>query len=111
MVFIELLVITTIVCYIVDITDFVGSAKQTLWKWVFGKNKEYREFRLKPFDCSLCLSFWSGLFYLLFVGQLNILMIGYVCLLSMFSGFISKVLNVMVIMCEWVVDKILSTIE
>lgn len=111
MVFIELLILSIIVCFIVDISGFIDSVKQGLWKWVYNGKKEYSEFRLKPFDCSLCLTFWSGLIYLLCVSQFNLLMIGYVCLLSMFSGFISKVLNVAVIMCEWVVDKILSTIE
>lgn len=88
---INLLIITGIVCFIVDISGFVDTIKRWVWKWLF-KDREYNDFELKPIDCSLCMSFWIGLIYLICVGQFNVLMIGYVCLLSLLSSNITGLL-------------------
>lgn len=110
MVLINVLILTTIVCFIVDVSGIVDSVKRRIWKWLF-KDREYNEFQLKPFDCSLCLSFWVGLIYIICLGQFNIPMIGYVCLMSLLSGVITKMMKLVVIFLEVVQDKILSKIE
>lgn len=108
--FLDIFFIVFIVVYIVDISGIVDTIKQVIWRWLF-KDREYREFRLKPFDCSLCLSFWSGLIYLLCVGQFNIPMIGYVCLLSALSGVIGNCVKVVTIILGCAIDKLLKIIE
>ena len=60
----ELLLLTVIVCFVVDISGFIDTIKNLIWKWVFNGKREYREFRLKPLDCSLCMSFWIGIIWI-----------------------------------------------
>lgn len=60
----ELLLLTVIVCFVVDISGFIDTIKSLIWKWVFNGKREYREFRLKPLDCSLCMSFWIGIIWI-----------------------------------------------
>lgn len=103
---INLLVITAIVCFIVDISGFVDSIKRGIWRVIMGKDKQYQEFNLKPFDCSLCCSFWVGLIYLLCVGQFNVLMIGYVCLLSLLSSNITGLLIIVREGINWVLSML-----
>ena len=65
---IELLLLTVIVCFVVDISGFIDTIKNIIWKWVFNGKREYREFRLKPLDCSLCMTFWIGLIWVTIHG-------------------------------------------
>lgn len=111
MILINVFLITTIVCFIVDVSGFVDNIKRGIWRLIMGKDKPFQEYRLPPIDCSLCLSFWSGLIYLLCVGQFNIPMIGFVCLMALLSGVIGKAMNLLVISIEVLEDKILSKIE
>lgn len=59
----EYLAIAVIVCFVVDVSGFMNSLKWGLFKLMFGWNSEYKEFRLKPFDCSLCMTFWTCFIY------------------------------------------------
>ena len=111
MILINVFLITAIVCFIVDISGFVDSIKRGIWRLIMGKDRQYQEFNMKPFDCSLCLSFWSGLIYLLCVGQFNIPMICFVAFMALLSGVISKMMKLVVISIEVLQDKILSKIE
>lgn len=111
MILINVFLITAIVCFIVDISGFVDSVKSGMWRLIMGKDREFQDFRLPPIDCSLCCSFWSGLIYILCIGQFNIPMIGFVCLMALLSGVISKLMNLVVILLEVAEDKILSKIE
>lgn len=78
----NLLLITLILVYVIDITGFVDTVKHWIWKWVFkGKNKEYRDFDFRPFSCSLCSSWWAGIIYLCFTG-FTWEMVAYVACLS-----------------------------
>lgn len=108
--FLDLIVLVCIVVFIIDISGIVDTIKHGIWKWLI-KDKEYREFRLKPFDCSLCMSFWMGLIYLICVGQFNIPMVGFVCLLSAFSGIIGNCVKVVTILLGTAIDKLLTLIE
>lgn len=60
----NLLLIAICVVIIVDISGFIDSVKHGLKRWLGIRG----EITLKPFDCSLCLTHWVGLIYLLFTG-------------------------------------------
>lgn len=80
MIFLELLVITVIVCYIVDITGIVDSIKSALKSWLKIKG----DVHLKPFDCSLCMTHWISLIYVLLNNIITpfIFIYGYILFLS-----------------------------
>lgn len=53
---------------VVDIAQFPTEVKRALFRWLKGKNTPYRDYSLKPFDCSLCLTWWTGLIWILITG-------------------------------------------
>lgn len=55
----ELLLITTIICFIIDISGIIESMEWWLSKWLKVNCKIP-----KPFSCSLCMSFWIGIIWI-----------------------------------------------
>lgn len=78
----NLLFIQFIIVFIIDISGFVDTMKAKLSSILTKGKIKSTEFRLRPFDCSLCAMFWSGLIFLLVTHQFTIPFIAYVCLLS-----------------------------
>lgn len=71
-VYYTLLAITIVVVNLIDISGFVDEMKRFVWKWLYKGKREYRPFTFKPFDCSYCMTHWTGLFYLLLSGNITI---------------------------------------
>ena len=88
MVLINLILIAAIVVFIVDISGAVDSLKSGL-KWILTKGKmKNSDYQLKPLDCSLCMTFWSGIIYILITNNFTLPYLAFVCLLACFSGVI-----------------------
>jgi len=86
-VLINLLLIAFICVFIVDISGAIDSLKSAI-KWVITKGvMKDSNYTLKPFDCSLCCTFWASLIYLLVIGQLTIPYITCTCVICCFLGF------------------------
>lgn len=98
---IELLLLTIIVCFVVDISGFIDTIKNIIWKWVFNGKREYREFRLKPLDCSLCMTFWIGLIWIS-IFDFTLLNFVYVCV---FAALSEQVYNMFMII-KHLIDKV-----
>lgn len=104
MVILNLFLITFIVVFIVDVSGAVDSLKSGL-KWVLTKGKmSHSDYRLKPFDCSLCTSFWIGLIYLLCTSNFTIPYITCVCLLSASTGLLKDIW----FLCEDIIKTIIN---
>ena len=88
----ELLMITIIVVYIIDLSGAINSIKYGIWKWLRG-NKPYKEYQFKPFDCSLCMSFWIGLIWLFLSHSMSLKYIMILCLFSYLSDVIGDILR------------------
>lgn len=104
---INLFLLTCIIVFIIDLSGFVDEmVKRLYYKYI--KVGDYHTLipKLKPLTCSLCLSFWVGLIYLLITSQFSILMIGYVCLLS----FLTPIIGDILIMIKDVINKIINLI-
>lgn len=104
---INLFILTCIIVFIIDLSGFVDEmVKRLYYKYI--KVGDYHTLipKLKPFTCSLCLSFWVGLIYLLITRQFTILMIGYVCLLS----FLSPIIGDILVMIKDVLNKVINLI-
>ena len=90
MVIINLTLIAAIVVFIVDISGAVDSLKSGL-KWILTKGKmKNSDYQLKPLDCSMCLTFWSGIIYILITNNFTLPYLAFVCLLACFSGIIKN---------------------
>lgn len=101
----ELLLLTVIVCFVVDISGFIDTIKNLIWKWVFNGKREYREFRLKPLDCSLCMSFWIGLIWIS-IFDFTLLNFVYVCLFAALSEDITGFIKIIKYLLNKVRDAI-----
>ena len=71
----SILIISVIV---IDISGFVHSIKVAIGKFL---GISPNSFRIKPFDCSFCITFWTSMIYLLVVGRFTLLNIAIVLLL------------------------------
>lgn len=87
----DLLFLTIIICFIVDVSGFFNFIKKFIASRLEGKYKNLKAEDIKiPFiTCSLCSVWWSGLIYLLFVGKFTIPYIAFVAFLSLISSNIS----------------------
>lgn len=100
--------IAVIVVFVVDYSGVVENVKKMLWRWVKG-NKVYIPFSVKPFDCSLCLTFWIGLIYLLVMG-ISLMGLMELVLCCVCTGFIYDVMIVIRTGLKWITDKVMDII-
>ena len=102
----NILLITIIIVFIVDCTDFIPTLKIKLWNWTFNYSKPYKEYTIKPFDCSLCLSFWSNLIFLICTHNFTIPYITVVAISSFLTPVIHSLLmlvyDILVNLINWV---------
>lgn len=69
----ELMLLAAVCVFIVDVSGFTQSWKGWLG-WFSRMDAERVEaLRLRPFDCSLCLTWWAGLVWCLCRGDFSLL--------------------------------------
>lgn len=102
----KLLCITVIVCFIVDVSGVVDHAKTAFFRFLYGKKVPYRDYTLKPFDCSLCMTFWSCNFWLLYQGEFTLYTLCLVCLLALISENVSYFLFWIKDTLGWIINKL-----
>lgn len=74
----DLFSILIISVLVIDISGFVHSIKAAIGKYL---KISPNSFRIKPFDCSFCMTFWVSMIYLLVVGRFTLVNIAIVLLL------------------------------
>lgn len=75
----NLILIQLIIVFIIDLSGFIEDGIEPMLAKLFHKPKVRLK---KPWSCSLCLTTWIGLIYILIKGCFTIPMIGYVLLLA-----------------------------
>lgn len=86
---IEYLLITAIVVYIVDLSGFTQSWKQAISAKFGGKCRIG-----KPFDCSLCMTWWVCNIIALISGEWSLCLCAYIAGLSFMADIIGQSLNI-----------------
>ena len=86
---IEYLLITAIVVYIVDLSGFTQSWKQAISAKFGGKCRIG-----KPFDCSLCMTWWVCNIIALISGERSLSLCAYIAGLSFMADIIGQSLNI-----------------
>lgn len=106
----DLLLVQALIIWGVDCTDFMDSVKRQIGIWTGWEPR-----RLKPFDCSLCASFWGGVIFIAVTG-LPWQAVGIAALTSHLSkwvaAFLRAVLNLLLAINEKFnkfIDKIWQT--
>lgn len=94
------LIISLFFSYSIGYQRFMDVIKKKIWKLLNG-NAKYTYYRLKPFDCELCLTFWSILIYgiIMGVGFFNLL------LTSTFVSFLAPIFTNVFSKLEEIINK------
>ena len=89
---INCLFITIIWIVILDQLHFWDDITSVISGWMTnGKIK--KPIPLKPFSCSVCMSFWTNIAYIIITNQFSILMVLYILTLSWGTPIISSILT------------------
>lgn len=91
---IDCLLITICWVIILDQLHFFEDLTSSV-KSLLTKGKFRNPIKIKPFNCSTCMSFWTNLIYILIVENFSIFMIGYILVLSWSTPVISSVLTLL----------------
>lgn len=89
---IDILLIAVIVVCIVDISGFTDSWKSALKKVLTKGRMSDPYYTLKPFDCSFCMTFWTGLIWLLVIHSVTLWMLAYLLLICVMTPVIKDVI-------------------
>lgn len=81
----DLLMISVITCFIIDVSGIIESIENMMGKWLGGK-----VVIPKPFSCSLCMCFWVCLIWLAVQSQFTLFNIMMVCMISALTEQISN---------------------
>ena len=89
---INCLLITIFFVIVIDQLHFVDDITSVISGWLTnGKIK--KPIQLKPFNCSVCMSWWTNLAYIIVTNQFSILMVLYILVLSWGTPIISSILT------------------
>lgn len=72
MVILNLFIISVIWVLILDLSGFALTIDKTLYKIFYPKRPFREDAHFKPWDCSLCLTFWTSLIYLIVIHSLTL---------------------------------------
>ena len=89
---INCLFITIIWIVILDQLHFWDDFSTMISGWLSG-GKIKKPLDWKPFNCSVCMSFWTNLAYIIVTNQFSILMVLYILVLSWTTPIISSILT------------------
>lgn len=79
--YIDLLLIAAIVIYIVDLSGFTEAWRSALTRRLKAKDLK----PIRPFDCSLCMVWWTCIIYSICVGSFSLPVLAYIAALSFLS--------------------------
>lgn len=91
----NLFLITLIICFIIDCSGIMTDIRKFAANTIYKKTKikvDYNDLKLKPIGCSLCMTWWTGIIYLLCVGEFTLVNLTYVTILALLSSNISGLL-------------------
>ena len=104
--FIDLLLMTLIVVFIVDISGIITSIEDALSKWLKGKVRIG-----KPFSCSLCMTWWIGFIYILCMEQFTLVWIATVALFAYLTPVLSTFLVFVRETVMWGIEKAYNALK
>ena len=103
---INLILIQLIIVFIIDLSGAVDSLKLFISKILTKGKIQTTNFDLKPFTCSLCMTWWTGLIYLLICHSFTIPYIALVALLSFLTPLSSSILLLIKDLSIFLINKL-----
>lgn len=84
----ELFLISVICVIIIDLSGFTDSIKSGIKKLVTKGRMSDPNYSLKPIDCSFCMTWWTGLCYILITHIFSLWMVTYLLLICVMTPVI-----------------------
>lgn len=88
----ELLLIAVICVIIIDISGVIESIKSGIKRLLTNGRMSDPNYSLKPLDCSFCITFWTGLVYLLCTHSFSLWMLTYLLLICVMTPVIRELI-------------------
>lgn len=104
---INLILINIIVVFLIDQSGFINEFKSWLKKLLTNGKMKDSNYSIKPFDCSLCMTFWTSIIYLLIINNLTIESFALICLSAWLTTFTNDIYIVIKEMWTKIINKIL----
>lgn len=101
----DLLLVAAVTIYIVDLSGFTDAWRGALARMMHIPESNLRP--LKPFDCSLCMTWWVCLIYSAVLKQFTLPVIAYSALLSFLSVPIGQSILFIREWASWLIDKLM----
>lgn len=101
MIYIELILLSIVVVFVVDVSGVVDDVKGRLSKWLNVKVTS-----LKPFDCSMCMVWWSCLMHATIYGQLSLRTLVAVSMLALLSIRIGDLIRLVPDIIGKIIDQL-----
>lgn len=89
MIYLDLLFITILIVFIIDLSGFTQSIQHLLKKFL-NTNKDIV---IKPFMCSLCMTFWTTIIYIILTHNFTLLLLSYCVALSFMTPIIASAMK------------------
>ena len=93
MIYLNILFIAVIVVIVIDNMDFVDNVKKLISSILTKGKIKSSSYTLKPFDCSLCMTFWISLFYLIIQNQVTLITITYTLVIALLTPQINDLIK------------------
>lgn len=103
----NILLIAAIWVFLLDLSGAWQSMTTHVSSWLTN-DKVRKPIMIKPFACSLCMTFWTGLLYILIAGCFTLPMVAFVCLMAYLTPRIKDVLIVADAMLALLFDRLIS---
>lgn len=92
MILLKLIIITLVNVLIIDLSGIINDIKSLIARLLTKSKLNTSDFRIKPFDCSLCMTFWTGLAYLLILNSFSLFNLLILLLLAYFTDVFRQLL-------------------
>lgn len=103
MTYLNLFLISVIWVVILDLSGFMTYFKAYLGRILKISPQIAQNLSLKPFDCSLCMTWWTGLVYLIIIHKISFLSITFTLLCAFFTTSIKDLIYLVKDFIDWVI--------
>lgn len=113
--FTDIILIAIICVLLIDITPIMHSIKSYIAKQLSKKTKmkiSASDINIKPIDCSICMTFWLSLFWVIFIYYLTLPALAFILFIACLTPLIKSLFYVVYDAIDYVqnyVSSILNT--
>lgn len=108
---INLILISVVICYLIELSGIIQTIKHHIWKKLFNGIGRPEDIRLKPFDCTLCSTWWAGIILMIVTSNFTLINLMITALVSYFSKHITEILYLIndgLIAIEHIINKLIQ---